>query len=228
MRNLLPRHHALLRALVDHYQTTRGTSTDFLFMQEIGGSSLLDADTMQTVEYQGEPTALDFERLAAADLIGFIPVGYGQYSIQLTHDAIEAVKHNFASETESQLQNIIISGDLRGAIVNLNSSLTSVTQIVNESPIINERDKEQLTELVTALKNEVKLLSPDHYEQAETIVEYTERAASQLKKQSPNRRILQLDLEGLEKAASTVEKIAPAIFRTAIAIVTLLQPYLQP
>ena len=67
-----------------------------------------------------------------------------------------------------------MSGDFRGAIINIKSTLTNVTQTVGDLPDVDQSTKQELQELVEQLSQALQEVPPERDEDAELVAEYTQ------------------------------------------------------
>jgi hypothetical protein len=109
-----------------------------------------------------------------------------------------------------------MSGDFRGAIVNIKATLRNVTQTVNTLPGADESAKAELTRLIEQL-NEALQKAPA--EDAEAVADSAKALVDAANKPKPNKATLQITADGLKKAAENIAVVAPAVVGIATQIV---------
>jgi hypothetical protein len=113
--------------------------------------------------------------------------------------------------------NIRVGGS---AIINIDSTLTNVTQIISDSPGLDAGQKSQLQSMVESLKADLDSLKNTHTDEAKVIADALEKAVSAAAKPAPERKrnLLTLSAKGLKDAAELVKDTAPSILATATLI----------
>jgi len=112
-----------------------------------------------------------------------------------------------------------MSGDFRGAILNIKSTLTNVTQTIGALPNADEAAKANLQQLVNQLDEELKQVPADKAEEAEAVAQMTKTLVETANSEKPNKMMLQITGEGLKKAAENLAAIVPNVVKIAGAIV---------
>ena len=117
------------------------------------------------------------------------------------------------------------SGDFRGAILTMRSTLSQVSQAIGTMPAASAADKETLAGLIadlqTALEAVVKQ-SPASAEDAEAVAETTKALVEQANQPKPNPSLLKITGEGLVKAAENLQTIVPAVLDISRQIVSFV------
>jgi hypothetical protein len=106
------------------------------------------------------------------------------------------------------------------AIININASLSNVTQTIGAAAGLDSTQKAQLEALVQSIKSEIETLKASHEDETKEIAEALEKAVTNAAKPPQERKksLLQLSANGLKEAAALVKDIAPNILSTADAI----------
>ena len=115
--------------------------------------------------------------------------------------------------------NITMSGDFRGANVNVKATLTNVNQTIGALPQANETEKAYLQQLVTQLNETLQKAPADKAEEAEAVVKMTEAFVETAKADKPNKMMMEITGEGLKKAAANLAGIVPDVVKIAGALV---------
>jgi hypothetical protein len=103
------------------------------------------------------------------------------------------------------------------AIVNIESSLSNVTQTIGSAPGLDQTQKSQLDTLVQSLEADLQKLKASHADEAKEIVDALEKAVANAAKPPHDRKasLLQLSAKGLKEAAELVKDIVPTVLSTA-------------
>ena len=112
---------------------------------------------------------------------------------------------------------IDMSGDFRGANVNVKSTLTNATQTIGAMPHADDTAKAELQRLLAELKKTLIHVPPDNAQEkqaVEQMVEMLVNAAEQA-----NKPMMQISAEGLKKAAENLAAVVPNVVKIAGAIV---------
>jgi regulator of replication initiation timing len=111
-----------------------------------------------------------------------------------------------------------MSGDFRGSIVNIKSTLTDVKQSVGEIPTEDEAVKKALTSLISQLQETLEKTPQEKQEQAEAVAQSAQALVEQAKAEKPNRTLLKISAEGLKQAAQNLADVMPAVVGIAAQI----------
>lgn len=112
-----------------------------------------------------------------------------------------------------------MSGDFRGAIINIKSTLTNVQQSVGEIPSSNETARKELEVLIGQLSEALQKVPAGREEQAEAVAETAKVLVDTAKAEKPNKTMLQISGEGLKQAAQNLAEVMPAVLTIASQIV---------
>ncbi len=116
--------------------------------------------------------------------------------------------------------NIEMSGDFRGANVNVKATLTNVNQTIGALPNADDDAKAELQRLVARLHETLQQVPADKAEEADAVAQMTETLVEAADSEKPNKMMLQITGEGLKKAAENLAAIVPDVVKIAGAIVT--------
>lgn len=111
------------------------------------------------------------------------------------------------------------SGDFRGAILNIKSTLSNVQQTIGGMSNANEADKQELQSLVQQLEDTLSTVPESHDEEAEAVSQTTEALVELAAAETPNKTMLQISGEGLKQAAKNLAAITPDVLKIATGIV---------
>lgn len=111
------------------------------------------------------------------------------------------------------------SGDFQGAILNVKSQLSNVTQSIGALPNVAQTDKDELTRLVNELKTLLDQTPPDKIAEAETVAKRTDKLVKELEEQKPDPEMVETMGKSLKKAAENLAGALPAVLPIATQIV---------
>jgi methyl-accepting chemotaxis protein len=112
-----------------------------------------------------------------------------------------------------------LSGDFKGAILNIKSTLRDVQQSVGEIPDAGPAQVEQLQGLIDDLTKALEQIPPEKEEQAQAVAETAKLLVDSAKAETPNKTMIRITGEGLKKAAENLAEAAPAVIGLATQIV---------
>jgi hypothetical protein len=104
-----------------------------------------------------------------------------------------------------------MSGDFRGAIVNIKSTLTNVQQSVGEIHSDDESTRRELESLIGQLSEALEKVPAGQQEQAEAVAETARVLVDAARAEKPNKTMLQISGEGLKQAAQNLAGFLPAV-----------------
>jgi hypothetical protein len=116
-----------------------------------------------------------------------------------------------------------MSGDFRGAIVNIESRLENVTQTVNNAAAVDDASKVELKRLLAELKETLGQVSHERREEAEAVAMAAEDLVEKGTVEEPIRTMIQISGEGLKQAARNLADVMPTVLTIATQIVTVIQ-----
>jgi len=112
-----------------------------------------------------------------------------------------------------------MSGDFRGAVINIKSTLTNVQQSVGDMHNGDEATRKELEKLIGELSEALQSIPAENQEQAEAVAETAKALVDAAKAENPNKTILQISGEGLKQAAQTLAGVMPSVVTIASQIV---------
>jgi methyl-accepting chemotaxis protein len=112
-----------------------------------------------------------------------------------------------------------MSGDFRGAVINIKSTLTNVQQSVGDIRTNNKDARKELEKLIGQLSEALQKLPAGNEEQAQAIAETAKALVETAKAEKPNKTLLQISGEGLKQAAKNLADVMPAVIPIASQIV---------
>jgi ElaB/YqjD/DUF883 family membrane-anchored ribosome-binding protein len=115
--------------------------------------------------------------------------------------------------------NITMSGDFRGAIINIKSTLTNVQQSVGAMATEDLEARKELEKLIGQLSDALQKVPEGHKEDAQAVADITQTLVDSAKAEKPNKTTLQITGDGLKKAAENLAEVLPAVLPIATQIV---------
>ena len=112
-----------------------------------------------------------------------------------------------------------LSGDLRGAILNIKSTLREVQQSVGEITAAGPAQIQELQGLIEDLTLALEQIPPENQEQAQAVAETAKLLVENAKAETPNKTMIRITGEGLKQAAQNLAEAAPAVIGLASQIV---------
>ncbi|MBN1815589.1 MAG: caspase family protein [Anaerolineae bacterium] len=147
----------------------------------------------------------------------FVQVTGSQVGVIGDHAHVEGGIH-FGSSGDT----FNMSGDFRGAMLNIKSTLRNVTQTIGALPLADASTKAELEKLVKDLNDALQQAPPDKAEDAEAVAQSAEALIEQASKEKPNRKMIEISGEGLKKAAQNLAGVIPTVLTIATQIVAAI------
>jgi len=121
---------------------------------------------------------------------------------------------------------INLSGDFRGAIINIKSTLTNVQQSVGEIRTGDLDARRELEKLIGQLSEALQKVPESNQEQAEAVAETAKVLVDTAKAEKPNRTMVKNTAEGLKQAAQNLAGVMPTVVtiasQIALAVIKLI------
>jgi methyl-accepting chemotaxis protein len=114
---------------------------------------------------------------------------------------------------------INLSGDFRGAIINIKSTLKNVQQSVGEIRTDDKEAREELKKLIGQLSEALEKLPQENQEQAQAVAETAKALVETAGAEKPNKTMLQITGDGLKQAAQNLADVMPLVATIAGQIV---------
>lgn len=163
-------------------------------------------DNIRTGDISGSGIAIG---RGARSSVRNIDTGGGDYA----EGNIDKRKGNFVSGDQFNM-----SGNFSGAILNIKSTLTNVSQSIGAAPIGDTATKAQLQALVEQLSAELQKVPAEKASDAEAVAETAKAAVEQATKAQPNKTLVQISAEGLKQAAQNLAAVLPTVLPIATQI----------
>jgi len=133
-------------------------------------------------------------------------------------ESLETTEHTY--EHPSSVH--VLSGDFRGAILNINSTLNRSSQSVRNAPNTDENIKEELISLLDELKKVLSETPPEKADSAEAIAWAAETLIEEKMSEKTNPIKIEITKDGLLKAASNIATIMPTVVVIAEKIIAII------
>ena len=111
-----------------------------------------------------------------------------------------------------------MSGDFRGAIINIKSTLTNVQQSVGDIRTDDENSRKELEKLIGQLSEALQKVPEKNQEHAEAVAETAKVLVDTAKVEKPNKTMVQITGEGLKQAAQNLAEVMPVVVTIASQI----------
>ena len=112
-----------------------------------------------------------------------------------------------------------MSGDFRGAFINIKSTLTNVQQSIGDISTDDVDSRKELEKLIGQLNDALQKIPAEKQEDAQAVAETAKALIDVAKSDTPNKTMLQITGEGLKKAAQNLAEFMPAVLTIASQIV---------
>ena len=112
-----------------------------------------------------------------------------------------------------------MSGDFRGAIINIKSTLSNVQQSIGDIRTDDENARKDLEKLIEQLSEALQKIPVEKQEQAQAVAETAKVLVDTAKAEKPNQTMLQITGEGLKQAAQNLAEVMPTVVTIAGQIV---------
>jgi septal ring factor EnvC (AmiA/AmiB activator) len=112
-----------------------------------------------------------------------------------------------------------MSGDFRGAMINIKSTLTNVQQSIGDIHSSDETARKELETLIGQLSEALQNVPAERQEQAQAVAETAKVLVDTAKAEKPNKTMLQISGEGLKQAAQNLADVMPTVVNIASRIV---------
>lgn len=108
-----------------------------------------------------------------------------------------------------------MSGDFRGAIINIKSTLTNVQQSVGDIHTDDENARHELEKLIDQLSDALQKIPETKQEQAQAVAETAKALVDTAKAEKPNKTMVQITGESLKQAAQNLADVMPTVVTIA-------------
>lgn len=168
------------------------------------------------------------DRITTGDVSGTgIAIGRGARSSMRRVDTgggdyaegnIDKRRGNFVSGDQ-----FTMSGNFSGAILNIKSTLTNVSQSIGAAPHGDAATKAQLQALVEQLSAELQKVPAAQAGEAEQAAKRAESAVAEATKPNPDKDDVEYSLSRLKKAAENIAQVLPTVLPIATQIADVLR-----
>ena len=141
------------------------------------------------------------------------------------HNVITPGTSSFQGDIDMS-DKIDMSGDFRGAILNIKSTLTDVTQSIDVNSKITPAVKDELKQLVEQLNEALQQVPSQRNEEAEAVAESAKSLIETATKEKPNKAMIQVSAEGLKMAAKNLAEITPTVLVIATKIAEAIAKFI--
>ena len=115
-----------------------------------------------------------------------------------------------------------LSGDFRGSIINLKSTLRDVQQTAGMIPGASDDDRKQLQDLIGRLTAELLKVPPEKKEDVDTVALTATALVEQVKGEKKNKTLVKITGQGLKEAATNLAPIIPSLLPIVTQMIELV------
>jgi hypothetical protein len=189
-------------------------------IEETGGRKVTPQQVIAKIGGNQRDMEDFFQLLVQRGWVTMLPIQQGTYvdSTPLGRQILRDPQYGSAS-MGTQVFNI----NAPQSIVNIQSTMSNVTQMINAAPAIEQSTKDQLLQLVQELTTELEKAPADAADDVEVLANEAQMVITDATKDKPNRKIIQIRLEGLRTAATDLATVVPSVLPIAIKIADLLK-----
>jgi hypothetical protein len=116
----------------------------------------------------------------------------------------------------------VMSGDFRGAILNIESRLDNVTQSLSAMPTAQPDQRAQLAQLMDDLKRALAAVPPEQLADAQTVARRVENLAEEATAANPDREAIADLGEIVQRAAGKLANAVPNVLSLVASIIELV------
>jgi internalin A len=147
----------------------------------------------------------------------------GKYNVQVQDSQVGVIGPNAKIEGGIHFgpsgDTFNMSGDFRGAFLNIKSKLDNVTQTIGTLPQADASTKAELEELIKELNDALQQVPDDKAEDAEAVAQSAEMLVEKAAEEKPNKTMVQITGESLKQAAQNLADVTPTVLSIATQIV---------
>jgi hypothetical protein len=108
-----------------------------------------------------------------------------------------------------------MSGNFQGALLNIKSNLAHVNQSIGALPHVDDVAKVELQRLIGELEQLLQHVPSEQAKEAETLAKRLETLVEESGKPEPDREVVAFSAQSLQKAASNIAAVVPAVLPVA-------------
>jgi hypothetical protein len=124
---------------------------------------------------------------------------------------------------QSDKASVVFSGNFQGAIINFQTELDHVSQIINSAPNFDDNFKSQFQDLIQQLFNELKEAPKDKEDDIEAVLVTAKTLVETMSKEKINKPLVTINADSLKKAAENIAQIMPTVLSVATQIVLMIK-----
>lgn len=181
----------------------------------MGNKTVNQGDTVHGDKFTGDKVMGD---KLDGDKITIGSVGNNNSAISIGRGTSSSVDNSTHTTTNSG-DTINMSGDFRGANVNMKSTLNNVQQTIGSMSTPNNEDKQELQNLTKQLEQALAQVPATHSDDIEAVSQTTKALVDLAATDNPNKTMLTITGEGLKQAAKNLAAVTPDVLKIATGIV---------
>jgi hypothetical protein len=193
-----------------------GSGNQFGSIGDVAGHDMSKTDIIQG------------DRITTGDISGTgIAIGRGAHSTvrQVNTGGGDYAEGNIDKRTGAFVSGdqFTMSGNVSGAILNIKSTLTNVSQSIEAAPHGDAATKARLQQLIEQLSAELQKVPAEKASEAQAVAETAKTAVEQATKAQPNKTLVRISAEGLKQAAQNLAVVLPTVLPIATQIADTLR-----
>jgi len=143
------------------------------------------------------------------------------FYVSLTIDGRDVVINNFRSPLQ-QVGMVNIENIGSNSIVNIGSVLHSVNQSIQENSYLSLSDRQEINLLLKELVDVLKQIPPENVDEAEAVEKMAKDLVENATKEKPNKKLIEISVEGLKKAAKDLSIIIPSVLLISEKLISFI------
>jgi len=150
---------------------------------------------------------------------------YLRKNIEMYAKQDASIINNYFTEIqkmENKQGNTYNFSNFQAGIMNIESTLTNVSQNVGNIPNIDQSTKDELKQLFEQLNTILQKIPKEKIEDAEAVADIAKDLVENTSKDKPNKAKLQITLAELKQAAENIAKVLPDVLPIAIQISSVI------
>ena len=124
--------------------------------------------------------------------------------------------------TDTAKTSVVLSGDIHNSILNIDLTLTNLSQSIDNRNA-DPAAANEIKQLIEQLNEVLKQVPPENVEDAEAVAQAAEALVNAATKQKPNKVMVEISKEGLQKAAQNIASVMPTVLVIATQIAAAIQ-----
>ncbi|MCJ7736261.1 MAG: hypothetical protein MUQ10_02965 [Anaerolineae bacterium] len=147
---------------------------------------------------------------------------FGGYAALTTAKGRLAFQDPDSLRTEAQGTTIVLSGEFRNAILNIDSTLTNLSQTISTRADSNPTVIGEIDQLVEQLNEVLQQAPAERAGEAKAVAQAAQSFVEVATRETPNEFTVEITKEGLQKAAQNIASVMPIVLTIATQIIAAI------